>query len=326
MNLPRRAFLQLAVGAAGLPARSCLAQALAQGYPSRPVRLVVAFPAGGSIDLIARIMGQWLSERLGQQFIIDNRPGAGGNVGTGFVVRSAPDGYTLLVAAANNGVNATLYDDLAFNFVRDIAPVASIVRVPQVMEVNPSFPTKTISEFIAYAKTNPGKIDVATGPKGTGPYMAAELLKMAGVDIVNVPYRGAGSMLTDLLGGQVRVAFDNMPSSIEHIRAGKLRALAVTTAMRSGALPEVPAISEFLPGYEAGAWFGIAAPMNTPIQIINKLNVEINIALVDPVVKRRLDDLGGTVVAGSPADFGNLIVAETEKWAKVIKFGGLKPE
>ncbi len=325
MKLPRRKFLHLAAGAAGLPAISRFAWA--QTYPSRPVRIIVGFPAGGSTDIIARLMGQSLSERLGQPFIIENRPGAGSNIAVEAVVRAPPDGHTLLLIFSANAINATLYDKLNFNFIRDIAPVAGIVRVPHVMEVNPLVPAKTVPEFIAYAKANPGKLNMASGGNGTPAHVSGELFKMmTGVNMLHVPYRGAGPALTDLLGGQVQIEFDNMASSIEHIRAGKLRALAVTTATRSDALPDIPALGDFVPGYEASAFFGVGAPKDTPAEIINKLNQEINAALADPKMKARLADLGGMTIAGSPADFGKLIVADTEKWGKVVKFSGAKPD
>ena len=290
------------------------------------MRIVVGFPPGGPTDIVARLIGQYLSERLGQQFVIENRPGAGGNIGTETVVRAQPDGYTLLLVNAANAISATLYDNLNFVFLRDIAPIAGVVRVPNVMEVNPSVPARTVPEFIAYAKANPGKINMA-GVNGTTLQLAGELFKMmAGVDMLHVPYKGAAPALTDLLGGQVQVLFDNLSSSIEHIRAGKLRALAVTTATRSKALPDIPSVGEFVPGYEASAWQGIGAPKGTPPEIIDKLNIAINAALVDPKLKTRLSDLGGEALAGSPADFGKLIADETEKWAKVVKFSGAKPD
>ena len=297
MKLPRRKFLHLAAGAAALPAVSRVAWA--QAYPTRPVRIIVGLPPGGATDIVARLIGQWLSERLGQPFVIENRPGAGTNIGTEAVVRAPPDGYTLLLVGRRNAINATLYDKLNFNFIRDIAPVAGIIRVPLVMVVNPSVPAKTVPEFIAYAKANPGKINMASAGIGTPGHVAGELFKMmAGVDMVHVPYRGAAPALTDLLGGQVQVMFGTTVSSIEHIRAGKLRALAVTTATRSEALPDIPTVGEFVPGYEASAVFGIGAPRNTPAEIVDKLNKEINAALADPKIKARLADLGGAVLAG----------------------------
>jgi tripartite-type tricarboxylate transporter receptor subunit TctC len=325
MKLPRRQFLHLAAGAAALPAVSRLARA--QTYPARPVHIIVGYAAGGSTDIVARLIGQWLSERLGQQFIIDNRPGASGNIGTGLVVRAPPDGYTLLLALSSDAINATLYDNLDFNFIRDIAPVASIIRSPNVMEVNPSFPVKTVPEFIAYAKANPGKINQASGGIGVPSHLASELFKMmAGVNMLLVPYRGGGPALLDLLGGQVQVMFDPLPSSIEYIRAGKLRALAVTTAMRSEALPDIPTVGEFLPGYEASTWFGLCVPKNTPTDIVGKLNKEVNAGLADPKLKARLANLGGSALGGSPTEFGKLIAEDIEKWAKVIKFAGIKPQ
>jgi tripartite-type tricarboxylate transporter receptor subunit TctC len=325
MKLPRRRFLHLAAGAAALPAVSRITWA--QAYPTRPVRIVVGFPPGGGADITARLIGQWLSERLGQPFIIDNRPGAGSNIATEAVVRAPADGYTLLLVGGWNAINATLYDKLSFNFIHGIAPVAGIMRVPSVMVVNPSVPAKTIPEFIAYAKANPGKINMASPGTGTGPHIAGELFKMmAGVDMVHMPYRGAGPALTDLLGGQVQVTFASMPSSVGYVRTGKLRALASTAATRSEALPDVPTVSEFVPGYEASGWFGIGAPKNTPTEIVDKLNNEINAALADPNMKARLADLGGTALALSPADFGKLITDDTEKWGKVIRAANIKPQ
>jgi tripartite-type tricarboxylate transporter receptor subunit TctC len=298
-----------------------------QGYPSRPVRLIAASAAGGMQDTLARLMGQWLSERLGQPFVIESRPGGGGNIGTEAVVKAPPDGYTLLLVGLANASNATLYDKLNFNFIRDIAPVASISREPSVMMVNPSVPAKTISEFIAYAKANPGKVNMASSGNGTNPHVAGELFKMmAGVNMVHVPYRGSSLALPDLIGGQVQVMFIAMAASIEYIKAGKLRPLAVTTAMRSEVLPDIPTVGEFVPGYEASGWFGVGAPRDTPAEIIGKLNKEINGALADPKIKARFANLGGTVLPGSPADFGRLIADETEKWGKVIHAAGIKPE
>ena len=325
MKLSRRTFLHLAAGAAAIPAGSRFAWA--QTYPTRPVRLIVRTPPGGPQDILARLIGQWLSERLGQPFIIESRPGAGTNIGTEAVVKAPPDGYTLLLINAASAINATLYDKLNFNFMRDIAPIAGITREPLVMQVNPSVPAKTVPEFIAYAKANPGKLNMASGGNGAPSHIAGELFKMmTGVNMVHVPYRGAAPALTDLLGGQVQVYFGPMPASIEHIKAGKLRALAVTTATRSDVLPDVPTVGEFLPEYEASTWYGIGAPKNTPVEIIEKLNKEINAALADPKMKARLADLGGTVFSGSPANFGKFIADETEKWAGVVKFAGLKPE
>ena len=325
MKLPRRTFLHLAAGAAALSAVSRVAWA--QAYPSRPVRLIVPAPAGGGYDLAARLISQVLSERLGAPFIVDNRPGAGTNIGTETVVRAPPDGYTLLLVAAANAINATLYEKLNFNFIRDIAPVASIVGVPNVMVVHPSVSARTVPEFIAHAKANAGKLNMASAGNGTTPHLAGELFKMlTGVDMVHVPYRGGGPALTDLLGGQVQVYFGPMPPSIEHIRSGKLRALGVTSAGRSQALPDIPSVSDFVPGYEASQWYGIGVPKNTPSEIIDKLNKEINAGLGDLKMKARLADLGGTPLVGSPADFSRLIAEDTEKWAKVIKFAGIKLE
>jgi tripartite-type tricarboxylate transporter receptor subunit TctC len=327
MKLPhRRQFLHLATGAAALPAMSRMAKA--QAYPTRPVRIIVGNPAGSGSDIIARLMGQWFSERLGQQFIVENRPGAGGNIATESVVRSPPDGYTLLLVVSANTINATLYDKLNFNFVRDIAPVASIARVPFVMNVNPSFPAKTVPEFIAYAKANPRKLNMASAGNGSASHVAGELFKfMAGVDMVHVPYRGATPALTDLLAGQVQVLFDVTPSSIPHIRAGRLRPLAVTTATRLEVLPDIPIMDEFVPGYEASAWLGLGVPKNTPTAIGDMLNRETNAALDDATIKARLALPGFTVLnLGSPTEFGRFLVEETEKWGKVIKFAGIKPE
>jgi tripartite-type tricarboxylate transporter receptor subunit TctC len=325
MKLPRRTFLQLAAGAAALPAVSRAARA--QAYPARPVRLIVTTPAGGSPDIIARLIGQWLSERLGQPIIVDNRSGASGNIGTEIVVRAPPDGYTLLMALSLNAINAALYDNLHFNFIRDTAPVASIASIPLVMEANPSVPAQTVPEFIAYAKANPGKINMASGGNGSPLHVAGELFKMmAGIDMVHVPYRGEALALPDLISGQVQVMFGVMPASLGYIRAGKLRALAVTTAKRQESLPDVPSMGEFLPGYEARGWYGIVVPKATPIEIVERLNKEINAALADPNMKKRLTDLGGAVFAGSPADFGKFIADETEKWSKVVKFAGIKAE
>jgi tripartite-type tricarboxylate transporter receptor subunit TctC len=325
MKLPRRQVLHLAAGAAVLPVVSRIAQA--QAYPTRPVRIIVGFPPGGPTDIAARPIGQWLSERFGQQFVIENRPGAGSNIGTEAVVRAPPDGYTLLLAYSSNAINATLYDKLNFNFIRDIAPVASISRETTVMVVNPSFPAKTVPEFVAYAKANPGKVNFASGGNGTPPHVVGELFKMmTGVNLVHVPYRGGAPAMTDLLAGQVQVMFNSPSISIEHIRAGKLRALAVTTATRSEALPDVPTVGDFVSGFEASVWIGVGAPKNTPAEIIDMLNKEISAALADPKMKARLADLGSTPLPGLPADFGKLIADETEKLAKVVKFAGLRPE
>ena len=324
MKLPRRTFLHLAAGAAALPGVSRVAWA--QSYPTRPVRIVVGFAAGGAFDIAARTLGQWLSGRLGQQFVIENRTGAGSNTATEAVIRAPADGYTILLGGAVNAVNATLYDKLNFNFIRDIAPVAGVIRFSNLMQVNPAFPVNTVPEFIAYAKANPGKINFGSGGTGTTQHLAGELFKMmTGITMVHVPYRGSAPSLTDLIGGQVQVTFNSIPASIGHIRAGRLRALAVTAAMRSDVLPEIPTIGESVPGYEASGWAGIVAPKGTPTDIVDKLNREINTALADPGFKARLADLGGTVLPGSPAEFGTLIADETEKWAKVVKFSGAKP-
>lgn len=325
MKLSRRQFQHLAVSAAALPFAPHLAKA--QVYPARPVHLVVGFPPGGPTDIAARPIGQWLSERLGQQFVIDNRPGAGSNIGTEAVVRAPPDGYTLLLAYSANAINATLYGNLNFNFIRDIAPVASISRETTVMVVNPSFPAKTVPEFIAFAKANPGKINFASGGHGTPPHVVGELFKMmADVNLIHVPYRGGAPAVADLVGGQVQVMFASPSISIQHVKAGKLRALAVTAATRSEALPDVPTVGEYLSGFEASVWLGIGAPKNTPVEIIDKLNKEINAGLADPTIKARFSDLGGTVLPGSPRDFGKLIADETEKWAKVIRAANIKAE
>jgi tripartite-type tricarboxylate transporter receptor subunit TctC len=325
MKLPRRQFLHLAAGVAALPALSRFAWA--QAYPARPVHMVVPFAAGGSTDITARLIGQWLSERLGQQFVIENRPGAGSNIGTELVVNAPPDGYTLLLVGASSAINATLYEKLNFNFLRDITAVAGVISVPFIMAVNPSFPAKTVSEFIAYARANPGKVTMASGGNGTAGHLSGELFKMmAGLNMVHVPYRGEAPALTDLLGGHVQAMFGTMPASIEYIRAGKLRALAVTSARRSEALPDLPRVGDSLPGYETSAWQGVGAPKNTPVEIIDRLNKEINAGLADPKINARVADMGGTALAGSPADFGKLIADETEKWGKVVKFSGAKPD
>jgi tripartite-type tricarboxylate transporter receptor subunit TctC len=325
MKLPRRKFLSLAAGAAALPATSRIASA--QAYPSRPVRLIVGFVPGGASDIAARLIGQWLSERLEQPFIVENRPGANSNIAAETVVNAAPDGYALLVNSLSNAVSATLYENLKFNFIRDIAPVASIARGTYVMVVNPSIPARTIPEFVAYAKDNRGKVALASAGAGSGPHVSGELFKiMTGVDMVHVPYRGDAPAISDLLGGQVQVYFATLSGSIEFIRAGKLRALAVTTAERSKALPDVPAIGEFVPGYEASQWNGVSAPRGCPAEVIERLNREINAGLVDPRIKARIGDLGSTPLPGSPADFGRLIAEETEKWGKVIRAANIKPD
>jgi tripartite-type tricarboxylate transporter receptor subunit TctC len=326
MKLPRRRqFLHLAASAAALPFAPHVARA--QAYPTRPVRIVVPFAAGGNVDLFARLIGQWLSERLRQPFVIENRPGAGTSIGTEAVVRAAPDGYTLLMASTAATINATIYEKLSFNFVRDIAPVAAVVRTPFVMAVHPSVPAKTVLEFIAYAKASSGKLSMASSGIGTTPHVAGELFKMmTGVDMVHVPYRGAGPALTDLIAGQVHVYFTALPEAIEHIRVGKIRALAVTTASQSEILPDTPTLSGVLPGFEASFWAGFGVPKSTPTEIVDNLNKAINAGLADPEIKSRLAELGGTVLVGSPADFGKLIAAETEKWAKVIRAANIKPE
>jgi len=325
MKLPRRSFLHLAAGAAALPAVSRIARARA--YPTRPVRIIVGFAPAGGTDIMARLIGQWLSERLGQQFVIENRPGASTNIATEAVVKAPPDGYTLLLACLPNASNATLYDKLNFNFIRDIAPVAGIARDTFVIEVNPSVPVKTVPEFIAYAKVNSGKINMASGGIGSGNHIFGELFKMmTGVNLVHVPYRGAGPALVDLLGGQVQVMFASMSSSIEYVRAGKLRVLAVTTSTQSPVLPDIPTVAEFVPGYEASFWTGIGAPRNTPIEIVEKLNQEINAGLADSQMKARLAELGATTLPGAPADFGKLIAEESQKWGKVVKFAGIKAD
>jgi len=325
MKLPRRQFLQLAVGAAAMPAASRIAQA--QTYPTRPVRWIVGFAAGGDADIIARLIGQWLSERCGQQFIVENRPGAASNLAIAAAVRAPADGYTLVSVSSTNAINATLYEKLNFNLIADIAPVAGIVRAPHVLVVHPSFPARTVPEFIAYAKADPGKINYASAGLGSVSHMSGELFKMmTGVDNQHVPYRGAAPALTELLGGRVEVAFLPMPGSIESIRAGKLRALAVTTAARSDQLPDIPTIGDFVPGYEASVRFGVGAPKDTPVAIVDKLNSAINDGLADPRMKARFADLGAAVLAGSPEDFGKLIAADIEKWGKVVKFAGVKAE
>jgi tripartite-type tricarboxylate transporter receptor subunit TctC len=325
MKLPRRQFLYLSAGAAALPALSWIARA--ETYPSRPVRWIVGYTSGGGNDIVARLMGQWMSEHLGQPFVIENRPGAATNIATEAVVNAAPDGYTLLLVAPAAAINATLYGKLNFNFIRDIAPIAGIMRVPNVMVVNPSVPAQTVPEFIAYAKANPGKVNMASPGVGTSVHLSGELFKMmTGIDMVHVPYKGSAPSLTDLLSGQVQVTFATMPSSIEYIRTGKLRALAVTTATRSPELPEVPTVGEFVPGYEVSTWYGVSARTGTPAEVIDKINKEINANLANPTMKARLADLGGITMAGSPDDFGKLIADETEKWGKVIRAANIKPE
>ena len=325
MKLPRRRFLHLAASAAALPAISRLAYA--QSYPTRPVRWIVGFTPAGGNDIVARLMGQWLSERLGQPFVIENRPGAGTNLATEAVVNAPPDGYTLLLANLANAINASLYEKLNFNFIRDIVPVAGISQAPLVIAVHPSVPTKTVPEFIAYAKANPGKINMASAGVGSAGHLAGELFKMmTGVNLVHVPYRGNAPALADLIAGQVQVLFPSAASSIEYVKTGKVRGLAVTGATRSDAMPDLPTAGDFLPGYEASSLYGIGAPKNTPAEIVDKLNKEVNTALADATMKRRLADLGGATLPGSPAAFGKLIADETEKWAKVIKFAGIKAQ
>ncbi len=325
MRVPRRRLLYLAAGAAALPALSRMAGA--QTYPTRPVRIVVGYAAGGGTDLVARLMGQWLSERLGQQFVIENRTGAATNVGTEAVVRAPADGYTLLLAHTANAINATFYEKLSFNFIRDIAPVAGLMRVPNVMVVNPALPAKTVPEFIAYAKANPGTINMGSGGAGGPDHMSGELFKaMTGISLIHVPYRGLSPALSDLLGGQVQVVFSSLPAAIEYIRGNKLRALAVTTAARFEGTPDIPTVGAFVPGYEASQWYGVGAPRNTPVEIVERLNKEINAGLADPKLRAQLADLGGTMLPGSAADFGKLVADETEKWAKVVKLSGARPD
>jgi tripartite-type tricarboxylate transporter receptor subunit TctC len=325
MKSARRRFLHLAAGAAALPAISRLARA--QSYPARPVHIIAGFAAGGGVDITARLIGQWLSERLGQSFVIENRPGAGGNIGTETVVNAPPDGYTLLLATVPNAVNATLYEKLNFSFIRDIAPVAGIIRVPMVILVHPSVPAKTVPEFIAYAKASPGKVNMASAGIGSAPHMAGELFNvMADVNMVHVPYRGQGPALADLLGGQVQVLFATTPGTTDYVRTGRLRALAVTTGSRAEVLPDLPTVADSVPGYEASQWYGVGAPKGTPAEIVNKLNKEINAAFAEPRMKARFADIGGEALAGSPSEFAMFIAEETEKWAKVVKFAGMKPE
>jgi tripartite-type tricarboxylate transporter receptor subunit TctC len=325
MKVPRRAFLELAIGGASLPAIARIAGA--QAYPARPVRIIVGFPAGGVADITARLIGQWLSERLGQQFIIENRTGAATNIATAAVVNAFPDGYTLLFATGSNAINATFFENLSFDFIRDIAPVASISETAFVMEVNPSLPAHTAPEFIAYAKANAGRLNMASAGSGSAPHLAGELFKMmAGVGMTHVPYRGDAFAIPALLGGQVDVYFGSLAASVEHIQAGRLRPLAVTTAVRSQALPDVPTVGDFLSGYEVGAWQGLGAPRGTPAEVIDKLNKEVNAALANPRMKSRFGELGMTILPGSPGDFRKLIVEDTGKWAKVVKFSGAKAE
>ncbi len=325
MKLARRQFLYLAAGAVMLPGMSRTVQA--QTYPTRPVRVVAAFAAGGGVDITARLISQWLSDRLGQSFIVENRPGAGGNIGTETVVNASQDGHTLLLATVPNAVNATLYEKLNFNFIRDMAPVSGIIRVPMVILLHPSVPAKTVPELIAYAKANPGKVNMASAGTGSAPHMAGELFNfMAGVNMVHVPYRGQGPALNDLLGGQVQVYFATTPGTSDFVRTGKLRALAVTTPTRAEVFSELPRVVDFVPDYEASQWYGMAAPKSTPAEIIDKLNREINAALTDPKMRAKFAEIGGEPLTGSPSEFGHLIAGETEKWGKVVKFTGLKPE
>jgi len=326
MKLPRRQFLHLAAGAAALPAVSRLARA-ESSYPSRPVHWIVSFSAGGANDTVARIIGQYLSDHLGQQFIIENRVGAGGNVGMESALSSAPDGYTIAFVGPNNAISATLYEKLPFDFIRDSVPVAGTMRLTNVMVVNPAVPANNVAEFIAYAKANPGKINFASGGVGTSPYLSGELFKaMTGVNLVHVPYRGGAPALTDLLAGQVQVLFDNLPGPIGHIRTGRVRALGVTASKRVDSIPDVPTIGETVPGYEATVWYGIAAPKGTPPEIVEKLNQAVNVVLANPKLQIRLAELGGEPMPMTPAEFGKLVADETEKWAKVVKFAGIKPE
>jgi tripartite-type tricarboxylate transporter receptor subunit TctC len=323
MKFPRRQFLQLAAGAAMLPAISTIGAA--QAYPSRPVRLIIGYTPGGSADLTARLMGQWLSERLGQPFVIENRPGGGTNIATEAVVRAPSDGYTLLLAAPANAINATLYDKLNFNFLRDVEPVAGIIRFPNVVVVNPQVPVKSIPELIAYAKANPGKLNMASSGNGSTIHMSGELFKMlTGINMVHVPYRGGAPALTDMISGQVQVMFDNIPTCAEHVKSGKLRGLAVTSTTRSEVLPDLPTVADFLPGYEASAWYGIVAPKNTPADVIDTLNKAANAVLADAAAKTRFAELGAILLPGSAADFGKLLADETEKWGKVVKFSGAR--
>ena len=325
MKLARRRFLHLAAGAAALPTASRFAWA--QAYPSRPVRLIIGYPPGGSADITARLTGQWLSERLGQPVVIESRPGAATNLATEAVVRASPDGYTLLLVAPANAINATLYDKLNFDFLRDIVPVAGIIRFPNVVVVNPSLPIKTIPELIAYAKANPGKLNMASSGNGSTIHMSGELFKMlTGINMVHVPYRGGAPALTDLIAGQVHVMFDNIPTSAEHIKAGRLRGLAVTSAARSQVLPDLPTVADVLPGYEASAWYGLGVPKNTPDEVIDKINKGMNAVLADPKSQARFAELGASLLPGSPADFSRLVADETEKWGKVVRFSGAKPD
>jgi tripartite-type tricarboxylate transporter receptor subunit TctC len=325
MTLPRRRFLQLAAAATTVPTVARTARA--QTYPARPVRIIIGYTPGGSADITARLLAQWLTERLGQSFVVESRPGGGTNIATEAAVRAPADGYTLLLVAPANAINATLYEKLNYDFLRDIAPVAGLIRFPNIMEVNPSVPVKTVPEFITYAKANPGKINYASSGNGSTIHMSAELFKMmAGVDMVHVPYRGGAPALTDMLGGQVQVMFDNLPTSLEHVTSGRLRPLGITSATRAALLPDVPTVADAVPGYESSAWYGVGAPRSTPVEIIDRLNNEINAILAEPKVKTRVAEMGATEVAGSPADFGKLIAEETEKWGKVVKFSGAKAD
>ena len=325
MKLSRRSLLHLSAGAVALPALS--RRARAQTYPARPIRLFIGYTPGGSADITARLTGQWLSERLGQSVIVESRPGGGTNIATEAVVRAPPDGYTLLLVAPANAINATLYDKLSFDFLRDIVPVAGIIRFPNVVDVNPSLPVKSIPELIAYAKTNPGKLNMASSGNGSTIHMSGELFKMmTGINMVHVPYRGGAPALTDLIAGQVHVMFDNLPTSAEHVRSGRLRGLAVTGTARSHVLPDLPTVADFLPGYEASAWYGLGAPRNTPAAVIDRLNDAVNAILADPTSQGRFAELGASLLPGSPADFGKLLADETEKWGKVVKFAGAKPD
>ena len=325
MKLSRRSLLHLSAGAVALPALS--RRARAQTYPARPIRLIIGYAPGGSADITARLTGQWLSERLGQSVIVESRPGGGTNIATEAVVRAPPDGYTLLLVAPANAINATLYDKLSFEFLRDIVPVAGIIRFPNVVDVNPSLPVKSIPELIAYAKTNPGKLNMASSGNGSTIHMSGELFKMmTGINMVHVPYRGGAPALTDLIAGQVHVMFDNLPTSAEHVRSGRLRGLAVTGTARSHVLPDLPTVADFLPGYEASAWYGLGAPRNTPAAVIDRLNDAVNAILADPTSQGRFAELGASLLPGSPADFGKLLADETEKWGKVVKFAGAKPD
>jgi tripartite-type tricarboxylate transporter receptor subunit TctC len=325
MKLSRRSLLHLSAGAVALPALS--RRARAQTYPVRPIRLIIGYTPGGSADITARLTGQWLSERLGQSVIVESRPGGGTNIATEAVVRAPPDGYTLLLVAPANAINATLYDKLSFDFLRDIVPVAGIIRFPNVVDVNPSLPVKSIPELIAYAKTNPGKLNMASSGNGSTIHMSGELFKMmTGINMVHVPYRGGAPALTDLIAGQVHVMFDNLPTSAEHVRSGRLRGLAVTGTARSHVLPDLPTVADFLPGYEASAWYGLGAPRNTPAAVVDRLNDAVNAILADPTSQGRFAELGASLLPGSPADFGKLLADETEKWGKVVKFAGAKPD